>query len=131
MLVREGEAPAAAESSGANEIYRFDYSEQTQKYQVDQGRQLQKHLSGISWNGGATRQALDIAAFGILEKNRRGTAPKKGWCRHSLPPSNSARKRVPNGNYQCLTSLLESYRKIGAEPRSSSQGDGHRGPAAL
>ena len=63
MFVREGEAPAAAESSGANETYRFDYSEQTQKYQVDQGRQLEKHLSGISWNGGATRPALDTAAF--------------------------------------------------------------------
>ena len=28
MFVSEGEAPAAAESSGANEIDRFDYSEQ-------------------------------------------------------------------------------------------------------
>ena len=41
---------------------RFDYAEQTAKYHQVRERQLRSHLSGISWNGGATRQGLDIAA---------------------------------------------------------------------
>ena len=59
IFIAETVVPASASTP---QVYRFDYAEQTAKYHQVRERQLRSHLSGISWNGGATRQGLDIAA---------------------------------------------------------------------
>ena len=54
--------PSSSSASATPEVFRFDDAEQAVKYQV-QPRKLRRHLAGLTWNAGSTRQGLDIASF--------------------------------------------------------------------